>query len=306
MRPLAMLNPLKFSILLLTIGLVSGCSSQYKYQPRDASSISASDRTSLCKSPRTVRSGDTLSDIAHQCNLDMREVARLNNLLPPYIIYINQSLVLPVSGQAKNTNLASTPVEKPVSTVTKPVANNQSEPKAPAPKVVKKVAPPKSEPKKTVKASSQTQPVKPAKPKATAKAISRTPYSTQSSKNSNEWIWPMNKGLAYKYRRDNAGLSVLEIYGVPGQEVKAVASGKVVYAGNGIANYGWMLVIKHDQDYMSIYAHNSILLVEEGQEVQRGEEVALMGGTGQTDRPKLYLEARHQGRKMDIKKKLKP
>lgn len=300
MRSINKFNPVKFFVILLAFIVVSGCSSQYKYQPRGASGY---DRTSLCKSPRIVKSGDTLSDIAHQCDLDMNEIARLNDLLPPYIIYINQSLTLPVSGQTKTTNVAKIPVKKPVSKAVKPVSKSQSEPKAVKPKTVKKAVITKSEPKKAVNTTKQIQSVKPT---VTAKAISRTQYSAKPNKDSGEWIWPMNKGLAYKYRRDNAGLSVLEIYGIPGQEVKAVASGKVVYAGNGIANYGWMLVIKHDQDYMSIYAHNSVLLVEEGQEVQRGEEVALMGGTGQTDRPKLYLEARYQGRKMDIKNKLKP
>ena len=116
----------------------------------------------------------------------------------------------------------------------------------------------------------------------------------------------MHKGIDYRFKRDKAGLSVLEIYGIPGQKVKSVAPGKVVYAGNGIANYGWMLVVKHAKDYMSIYAHNSALLVEEGDYVEAGDVIASLGATGTTDRPKLYLEARYQGRKIDIKKKLKP
>lgn len=120
------------------------------------------------------------------------------------------------------------------------------------------------------------------------------------------WQWPVHKSLPYRFIRDDAGLSIIDIYGVAGQDVYAVASGSVVYAGDGIVDFGNMLVIKHDDEYMSVYAHNSALLVKEGDRVRVGQHIADLGATGSASQPKLYLEARFQGRKIDIKKVLIP
>ncbi len=129
--------------------------------------------------------------------------------------------------------------------------------------------------------------------------------SSNSAKPSDSWQWPVNSTLEHRFIRDASGLSILEVYGVSGEDVRSVASGKVVYAGNGIINYGWMLVVKHDDDYMSIYAHNSALFVKEGDRVAKGQKVAELGATGNTTQSKLYLEARYQGRKIDVLKVLK-
>jgi murein DD-endopeptidase MepM/ murein hydrolase activator NlpD len=118
------------------------------------------------------------------------------------------------------------------------------------------------------------------------------------------WLWPVHKSLPYRFIRDDAGLSIIEIYGVAGQEVKAVSGGSVVYSGEGITEFGKMVVIKHDDEHMSVYAHNSDLLVQEGDRVQAGQQIATLGATGNASQPKLYLEARFKGRKIDILKVL--
>jgi len=285
--------------------MLVSCSSQLKYEPREGEAESSresikpvSNASSICRSPYVVKSGDTLSGIAYDCKVDMHEIARINDLLPPYIIYINQELSLP-----HQSNVSTQDEEKSVQTATKKETEAVPEKKSiPQVKEIKPEVKPKpqtaSDNKTNIATASKT-----SSKDVTAKAIERTKKSSVSK--SSKWQWPMHNGLDYRYRRDKAGLSVLEIYGIPGQKIRAVAPGKVVYSGNGIANYGWMLVIKHDNDYMSIYAHNSSLLVQEGDEVQAGQDIALLGATGATDRPKLYLEARFQGRKIDIKKKLK-
>lgn len=134
------------------------------------------------------------------------------------------------------------------------------------------------------------------------------PQKNQSSQSVQHqiWQWPVHKSLPYRFVRDEAGLSVIDIYGVAGQDVYAVASGNVVYSGNGIVDFGNMLVIKHDDGYMSVYAHNSALLVQEGDRVKVGQHIADLGSTGNAPQPKLYLEARFQGRKIDVKKVLIP
>ena len=83
-----------------------------------------------------------------------------------------------------------------------------------------------------------------------------------------------------------------------GQPVKAAANGAVVYAGRGLIGYGDMIIIKHDQTYLSAYAHNSRLLVKEGDQVKAGQTVAEMGSSG-TDRVKLHFEIRRQGKPVD-------
>jgi murein DD-endopeptidase MepM/ murein hydrolase activator NlpD len=281
---------------ILVAGFLSSCSSPLKYTERNKSGSTSSSKPiktvtgNPCRSPYIVKSGDTLSEIAYHCKVDMKAVARLNHLLPPYIIYLKQELVLPLSAGS----------EEPVKQVKKSPKIKQETSKGEVLKAGKKTVNP--QPIKIVQVKSKPKDV-------TAKAISRPAANKATSRSkkvkSKAWVWPMHKGLAYKYRRDNAGLSILEVYGVPGQKVRAVAPGKVVYAGNGIINYGWMLVIKHANDYMSIYAHNSALLVNKGDEVKAGQDIATLGATGNTKRPKLYLEARYQGRKIDIKKMLK-
>jgi murein DD-endopeptidase MepM/ murein hydrolase activator NlpD len=297
---LARLSFYLFSIITVS-NLLSSCSSPLKYEPRD-NSVQKPKQTKVsgvCGRSYKVKSGDTLSGIAYKCDLDMMELATINNLLPPYIIYIKQTLKLPNKTKIYTSKIAKSNKDQQVKP--KVIAENTSS------NVEKKATNTSS--KKAANPKVQKQQINKAKPKpvtktVTAKAIERKPTKPRSSKPS-KWVWPMHKGIGYKYRRDKAGLSVLEVYGVPGQSISAVAPGKVVYSGNGIANYGWMLVIKHDHDYMSIYAHNSALLVSEGEYVEAGQEIANLGATGNTNRPKLYLEARYQGRKIDIKKKLK-
>lgn len=228
--------------------LLTSCSSPIKYASRNNASYSqnsSTQQTAQCLPYYTVISGDTLSDIAEKCRVNMHSLAKQNNLRSPYFIYAKQELSMPT------------------------------------------------------KTLDKTQQVK-RRPQSAAHFS-----SSKLKSKSTQWQWPMNSKLEHRFIRDSAGLSVLEIYGVPGQEVNTVAPGKVVYAGNGIVNYGWMVVIKHADDYMSIYAHNSALLVKEGARVKRGQQIAILGATGNTTRSKLYLEARYQGRKIDILKVLK-
>lgn len=293
---------LKVTTLLTTSLLIVSCSSPTKYQSRHSHGVKSQVETvktaNKCHSPYRVVSGDTLSGIAVKCDSSISAIASKNHLLPPYIIYINQELILPIQERAASLK------DKTLFTKNVPIKKEALKKKDVKSLVTTK---PKNTQTKLVKSSPIKSKNIAVKKETTAKAISRnnSKPTHKTSKKSKAWIWPMHKGLSYRYIRDHAGLSVLEIYGVPGQKVRAVAPGKVVYAGNGIINYGWMLVIKHDNGYMSIYAHNSALLAKEGDDVKAGQEVALMGATGNTKRPKLYVEARYQGRKVDIKKVLK-
>jgi len=116
------------------------------------------------------------------------------------------------------------------------------------------------------------------------------------------WQWPMEQQLEHRFIRDSAGITALEINAFPGMAVLAVADGEVVYSGNGIMQFGLMVMLKHASGHMSVYAHNSQIQVKEGQNVKAGQRIASSGATGLTDRPKIYIEARYKGNKVDIKR----
>lgn len=109
-------------------------------------------------------------------------------------------------------------------------------------------------------------------------------------------IWPVDGTVIRRF--DGANSKGIDISAAAGTPVVAAASGTVVYAGNGLRGYGNLLILKHNADYLTAYAHNRVLLVKEGQSVARGEKIAEMGDTD-TDRVMLHFELRYQGRSID-------
>lgn len=118
------------------------------------------------------------------------------------------------------------------------------------------------------------------------------------------WVWPA-KGKVVGQFSDSANLKGIDIAGTMGEPVYASAAGKVVYAGSGLRGYGKLIIIKHNATYLSAYAHNSALLVKEGQQVARGQEIAQMGNTD-ADKVMLHFEIRRYGKPMDPEKFLPP
>jgi lipoprotein NlpD len=112
------------------------------------------------------------------------------------------------------------------------------------------------------------------------------------------WNWPVQGPLISRFQSNGSLNKGIDIAGQQGQPVKAAAEGAVVYAGRGLLGYGEMIIIKHDETYLSAYAHNSRLLVKEGERVKLGQNIAEMGSTG-TDRVKLHFEIRRKGQPVD-------
>jgi lipoprotein NlpD len=110
------------------------------------------------------------------------------------------------------------------------------------------------------------------------------------------WIWPSAGALLAGF--DEARNKGLDIGGKAGDAVLAAADGKVVYAGAGLRGYGNLVIIKHNNTYLSAYAHNQALLVKEDQTVKKGQKIAEMGNTD-ADRVKLHFEIRRQGKPVD-------
>lgn len=111
------------------------------------------------------------------------------------------------------------------------------------------------------------------------------------------WSWPANGKVVTAYS-EAANLKGIGIGGKAGQPVLASAAGKVVYAGSGLRGYGKLVIIKHNKTYLSVYAHNSEILVKEGQTVAKGQKIAEMGNTD-ADQVKLHFEIRRQGKPVD-------
>lgn len=111
------------------------------------------------------------------------------------------------------------------------------------------------------------------------------------------WIWPTNGSILRTYS-EKSGSKGLDIGGQTGQEVRAAAGGRVVYQGSGLRGYGELIIIKHNESFLSAYAHNEKTFVREGDQVRRGQKIAEMGASG-TDRVKLHFEIRQRGAPVD-------
>ena len=116
-------------------------------------------------------------------------------------------------------------------------------------------------------------------------------------------VWPAQGEVIRGF--DGKTSKGIDIGNVPGTKVVAAAGGTVVYAGNGLRGYGNMLIVKHDSEYLTAYAHNRALLVKEGQSVAQGQQIAEMGDTD-TNRVMLHFELRYLGRSTDPSRYLPP
>lgn len=116
-----------------------------------------------------------------------------------------------------------------------------------------------------------------------------------NSSNNIKWSWPTNGQLLSRYTEKSKGVS---ISGKPGQSVLASADGTVVYSGSGLRGYGKLIIVKHNDTYLSAYGHNSKILVREGETVTKGQKIAEMGSTD-GDTVKLHFEIRERGKPVD-------
>ena len=218
----------------------------------------------------TVRPGDTLIRISLDSGQNWRDIARWNSIENPNLIEVGQVLrVIPPAG---------TGVEVAVS---RPVMPSSVVPGsvAPAP------TPTASAPRSTV-----TAPV--------ASLSPTTPVPAPAGEEEVPWAWPTASGSAVVAGFDEQRNKGLDIAGKPGDPVLASADGRVVYAGAGLRGYGNLIILKHNNTYLSAYAHNQSLLVKEDQAVRKGQKIAEMGNSD-ADRVKLHFEIRRQGKPVD-------
>nr|WP_281502060.1 peptidoglycan DD-metalloendopeptidase family protein [Alcanivorax sp. S6407] len=212
-----------------------------------------------------VREGETLYSIAWRYGWDYRELGAANNIPAPYTIYPGQRISLALK---KPSSSSSGSTSKP-----KPVTSTSSSKPAPRP--------------------SKPVPAKPApsKPSVSSDSGARTVGPVT-------WRWPASGTVVERFSTASSGRKGIAISGRSKSPVIAAAEGRVVYRGSGLTGYGNLLILKHNERWLSAYAHNDAMLVKEGDVVKAGQKIATMGATG-TYRTQLHFEIRRDGKPVD-------
>lgn len=242
-----------------------------------------------------VKPGDTLYRIALENGQNYRDIAAWNNLTNPSQIEVDQLLrVVPPGANAAAAvpGVATAPVVNGGATQSVPLAGNAASAPTPAP------APATNGSMPPIVGGSTATTIAPQPPVA-ANGASALVQAGGSIK----FAWPVNGPIIETFNDStNKGVN---IGGSVGDPIKAAADGRVVYAGNGLRGYGNLIIIKHDATYLTAYAHNSALMVKEGDSVTRGQKIAEMGKSD-ASRVMLHFEVRQQGKPVDPTKYLPP
>lgn len=225
------------------------------------------DTTPVGANEYRVRPGDTLYSIAFRHQVDFRELAQWNGIPNVDLIHPNQVLRLVPPSVVKPVPPENGDVATAGMTLPPPVLKPQ-----PLPPVALGSSPPAATP-------------------PAARAPAPTPVVPPAS---GGWTWPTNGVVTGGYAPAR-GQKGLEFSGRVGQPVVAASAGKVVYSGNALKGYGELIIIKHDEVFLSAYGYNRTRLVKEGDTVQAGQPIAEMG-EGPERKPMLHFEIRERGK----------
>lgn len=208
-----------------------------------------------------VKKGDTLYSIAWDSGQDFREIANVNNISAPYAIYPGQELQL--------------------------IASNSRQAKKPS--------------KKTglTRKNQANQAVDPQKKQAYGGPTTKRKASDPGLPEKVErWVWPAQGKVVGTFSLADEGSKSVDISNKRGSPVLAAAAGKVVYTGNALRGYGNLIIIKHDESFLSAYAFNQSIKVKEQQWVKAGEQIAQMG-SNEAGQVLLHFEIRHKGKSVN-------
>lgn len=280
----------------LVITLLAGCASTVSAPVRDGSGVPPAASAVPAEQPgvHTVRPGETLLGIARQYGVTLPDLVGWNNISDPNQITVGQALRVAPPGVDGTAVATAIPIGD--GAVATPVPAPGAEAPAAAPL---KQGPVGGRQPYSDEAWSKASPSAAPQPTAPPAAVA-TPDVPKAT-GSGEWQWPAGGRLIAGY--NEASNKGVDIAGNVGDPVLAAAAGKVVYAGSGLRGYGKLVVIKHNQEYNSVYAHNDKLLVKEDDQVTQGQKIAELGSS-EADRPKLHFEIRKQGKAVDPMKYL--
>ncbi len=244
----------------------------------------------------TVRPGDTLYSIALDNGLDYKDLAAWNNLANPNVIRAGQQLRLKAPASAVViAPLQTAPMAegRPVTAGAAPVSGSDDAVKT-QPKGIK--LPYSDQALAQLSGAPQARFPTPVVAKPEPRADDR-PGTGADEDEKVDWGWPVTGKLVSTYN-ETTNLKGIGIAGKSGQAVAASAPGRVLYSGDGIRGYGKLVIIKHNREFLSVYAHNNQLLVKEGQNVVKGQKIAEMGSSD-SDQVKLHFEIRRFGKPVD-------
>lgn len=243
-------------------------------EARPSSTGSSADAVQAGAGSYVVKPGDTLLRIALETGSNWRDIARWNQLEDPNRIEVGQVLrVAAPAGEAV--------AGRPDADAARP-------------------AEPAAQPAPPVRAAASSSPVASSPAAAVA---AQAPAAAPEAPSQIAWQWPAAGSLLVGF--DGAGSKGVAIGGQAGDAVLAAADGRVVYAGAGLRGYGNLVIVKHDNVFLSAYAHNRRLLVKEDEAVRRGQKIAEMGDSD-AERVQLHFEIRRQGRPVDPLRYLPP
>ena len=278
-------------------GQVMGTPPHNLGQMSSSSSSTASQSASKKNGSYIVQSGDTLYSVSRKTGVSVDSLKSANGLSNG-AIRVGQSLIIPgghntevaaatpSAATAKTATPAALPETKQVTTPTKTAAASQSAATQPA-----------AEPTKTA----QNEPAKPAAEPAVAKGSDTTmnqaenvavvaPQATGISK----MRWPAQGRIlsSFGQKEGSSTNDGIDIMAPEGSSVKAAENGVVIYAGDGLKEFGNTVLIRHENNIVTVYGHNSKILVQRGQKVRRGDEIAKSGMSGNASTPRVHFEVR--------------
>lgn len=252
--------------LILSLCLISACTSR-GVAPVYSRGVSVDRLPETGKRPGSyrVRTGDTLYSIAWRYRVDYHLLAAWNRIKgPSYRIYPGQWLRLQPPALTQGSKRKSKNIPR------RPVTSTGSPP-----------------------AGSKT--VQPPDPRT----IQINKQRPNPEKLKLGWRWPTNGKVIQSFSASDPARKGIKISGISGQSVLAAESGKVVYSGSGLVGYGNLIIIKHNNNYLSAYGYNKRLLVKEGDKVSKGERIAQMGSPRNDMDPVLHFEIRKLGKPLD-------
>lgn len=228
----------------------------------------------------TVEPGQTLYRISRAYGVDEKNLARLNGIDDPTQLRVGQRIFIPgVSQEKKVAATTAPPAASPVTTARPP------SPVTPPPS-----APPASAPRPTT-SPPKTSPPPTSSPPAVS-AAPRTPPSA-SSIGKGHFSWPLQGQVVRRFGQKNSGPGQgIEIAAGKGTPVRSAAAGRVIYSGDGVRGYGNLIILRHDDNFFTVYAYNERNLVKDGTFVGKGEQIAAVGTPPGGGAPRLYFEVR--------------
>lgn len=303
LRKISIIGSVRWLILGIAVAVLSACAQ--RSEPAPVESVYSGHtfydfaRGSLSAPSYQVQQGDTLYSIAFRAEMDLRDIARLNNLKEPYQINPGQVLRLrtdqpiePVvafkeTSRRTNNHLKTVKERKesPATDLTPPVVSTTEQEYG------------ENRTAQTTSSNSNVRAQSPQTPRV-ASTPSAPPATSAASTSSHsgdiEWLWPAQGRITQRFRSDRPGASGIVFSGVKGDPVTAAAAGKVVYVGSALRGFGRLIILKHNDDFITAYAHNDQLLVRDQEWVAAGQKIATMGDSD-ADEIRLRFELRYQG-----------